>query len=164
MRLPFQDNKYPGSTPRERFYAKDFGDTWSCLNHQYRLQGTALFNLCPNWLHLLQFFTIWQFESIPQHLELDDERIEIKLCNFYCGIHPVVQFADVMSSTANEAKIAELRFWHVKNVVSLAVPLSVLLYTHFLWARFSFPFQIDKVNITLTAPLRVNIDRPQKDF
>ena len=164
MRLPFQDKKYQGSTPRERFYAKDFGDTWSCWNRQYGLQGTALFNLFPVWLHLLQFFTIWQLESIAQHLEPDNERIEIKPRNFYCGIHHVVHFTDVMSSIANEAEIAKLRLWHVKNVVSSAVPSSVLLYTRFLLARFSFPFQIDKVNITLRAPLGVNVDRPRKDF
>ena len=72
--------------------------------------------------------------------------------------------ADVMSSAVNEAEIAELRFWHVREVVFLAILSSVLLYTHFLLARFSFPFQIDKVNITLRAPLGVNVDRPWKDF
>ena len=53
---------------------------------------------------------IWQLESISQHLEPDDRRIEIKLRNFYCGIHHVFHFADVMSSAANEAEIAKLRF------------------------------------------------------
>ena len=52
----------------------------------------------------------FKVKSIAEHLEPDDERIEIKLRNFYCGIHHVVHFADVMLSAANEAEIAELRF------------------------------------------------------
>ena len=133
------------------------------------------------WIWVDQIWFLWQIfilgetfittflieEKSPEgsiKFEPKSKRIEIKLHNFYCGIHHVVHFADVMSSAANEAKIAELRFWHVKNVVSSAVPSSVLLYTHLLLARFSFPFQINKVNITLRAPLGVNVDRPQKDF
>ena len=42
-------------------------------------------------------------------LEPDNKKMEIKLRNSYCRIHPVVHFADVMSSAANEAEIAELR-------------------------------------------------------
>ena len=52
----------------------------------------------------------WQLESITHHLEPDDKRIEINLRNFYCRIHHVVHLTDVMSSAANEAEIAELRF------------------------------------------------------
>ena len=52
-------------------------------------------------------------EKYPENsikLEPDNKKIEIKLRNFYCRIHPVVHIADVMSSAANEAEITELRF------------------------------------------------------
>ena len=133
------------------------------------------------WIWVRQIWFLWQISILGEtfittHLieekssensikfEPDNKRIEIKPRNFYCGIHHVVHFADVMLSAANEAEIAKLRFWHIRDVMFSAIPLSVLLYTHFLLAKFSFLFWIDKVNITLTAPLRVIVDRPQNDF
>ena len=48
-----------------------------------------------------------RLEAAAPHLDEDDARAVIKLRNFYCGIHHVVHFADVMSSAANEAEVAE---------------------------------------------------------
>ena len=44
-----------------------------------------------------------QIEAAVPHLEDADHEVLVKLQNYYCGIHHLVHFADVMSTAANEA-------------------------------------------------------------
>ena len=48
-----------------------------------------------------------QLEAALPHLEPEDAEVVIVVRNYYCGIHYVVHFADVMSKGANEAELAE---------------------------------------------------------
>ena len=48
-----------------------------------------------------------RMERAAPNLEDEDTAILVKLKNFYCGIHNLVHFAEVMSSAAKEAELAE---------------------------------------------------------
>ena len=48
-----------------------------------------------------------RLEQSAAELEPEDERLVVKLQKFYCGIHHLVHFADVMSVAANQAELAE---------------------------------------------------------
>ena len=45
-------------------------------------------------------------EALP-HLDGEDTQVVVEIRNFYCGLHNLVHMAEVMSSAANDAEIAE---------------------------------------------------------
>ena len=70
------------------------------------------------WIHFLKSWlnqkiedwindVVSQIEAAAPHLEEADREVLVKLQNHYCGIHHLVHFADVMSTAANEAEMAE---------------------------------------------------------
>ena len=48
-----------------------------------------------------------RMEAVAPSLGSDDQRLLVNLRNFYCGMHHLVHLADVMSTAANEAELAE---------------------------------------------------------